>query len=68
MFGTLIIATLPELLRSASQHLDGVYGIVIILVVLFMPNGIYGTLRNAVSSVKIKAALKKAGTAEKGGE
>ena len=68
VFGTLIIATLPELLRSASQHLDGVYGIVIVLVVLFMPNGIYGTLRNAVSSVKIKAALKKAGTAEKGGE
>lgn len=60
LFGTLTIATLPELLRPFAEHLDGIYGIVIILTVIFMPNGIYGFARRMAQKAAAKAKAKKA--------
>ena len=60
--GTLVIGTLPELLRAFSGYLDGVYGVLIILVMLFMPEGIYGGIRSLAEKVMSK---KKAGAPSK---
>lgn len=54
VFGTLVITILPELLRGFADHLDGVYGVVIILVCLFMPNGIYGKLKEMFAKSRAK--------------
>lgn len=59
LVGTLVIGTLPELLRTFSNYLDGVYGVMIILVMLFMPNGIYGEIRVAIDKMKARLAVKK---------
>ncbi|NLJ64304.1 MAG: branched-chain amino acid ABC transporter permease [Christensenellaceae bacterium] len=48
IIGTLVIGTLPELLRPFAEYLDGIYGVVIILVVLFMPHGIYGGMKSLI--------------------
>ena len=64
VFGTLTITVLPELLRPFADHLDGVYGIILILVCIFMPNGIYGKIKE----LSAKAAAKKAAAAEKEAE
>lgn len=45
LFGAIFIAGLPELMRGASNHLDGVYGIALLLCVLYMPQGIFGMIR-----------------------
>lgn len=59
--GTLVIGTLPELLRVFSNYLDGIYGVMIILVMLFMPQGIYGGIKDlAEKAVEKRAALKTA--------
>jgi branched-chain amino acid transport system permease protein len=42
--GTLVIGTMPELLRPFAEHLNGMYGALIILVLRFMPDGIYGAI------------------------
>lgn len=63
VIGTLVIGTLPELLRAFSNYLDGVYGVMIILVMLFMPNGIYGWIKAAIDK---RAARKRAGMAKTG--
>ena len=62
--GTLVIGTLPELLRVFSNYLDGIYGILIILVMLFMPEGIYGGIKNLANKVTKKMAAKKAAVKE----
>ena len=62
--GTLVIWTLPELLRVFSNYLDGIYGILIILVMLFMPEGIYGGIKNLANKVTKKMAAKKAAVKE----
>lgn len=58
VLGTLTITTLPELLRPFSNHLDFVYGLVIILSVIFMPGGIYGFIRIAIENAARKRAQK----------
>ena len=59
VIGTLVIGTLPELLRPVSSHLNGVYGVLIILVMLFMPDGIYGAIRSGVDTLSQKISSKK---------
>jgi branched-chain amino acid transport system permease protein len=44
VLGTLVIGTMPELLRPFAEHLNGIYGVLIILVLRFMPDGIYGAV------------------------
>lgn len=66
VLGTLTIGTLPELLRPFAEHLNGIYGIIIILVMRFMPNGIYGAVKGLIDRVKRSKAVAKpaAGRAE----
>lgn len=56
--GTLVIGVLPELLRPFAERLNGIYGVLIITVVLFMPNGIYG----ALAQLRDRALSQKAKT------
>lgn len=64
--GTIVIGTLPELLRTFSTYLDGVYGVMIILVMLFMPQGIYGGIRDLAGIVTRK--FQKTGAASSAGK
>ena len=54
VLGTLVIGTLPELLRVFANYLDGIYGVMIIVVMLFMPQGIYGGLKDLVDKMIMK--------------
>jgi branched-chain amino acid transport system permease protein len=45
IIGTFLVGSLPELLRPFSNHLMGVYGVLIVLMMRFMPFGIYGAFR-----------------------
>lgn len=56
--GTLVIGTLPELLRAFSTYLDGIYGVMIILVMLFMPDGIYGGIKSLADKIMKKSGKK----------
>lgn len=56
--GTLVIATLPELLRSVANHLDGVYGVLIIGVILLMPKGLAGGLQAGAQKLQARFAKK----------
>lgn len=62
--GTLVIGTLPELLRVFANYLDGIYGIMIILVMLFMPDGIYGGIKSLAEKVMKKTQTVKTGQKE----
>jgi branched-chain amino acid transport system permease protein len=44
--GAIVISGLPELLRNARWAQEVAYGVLIILVIVFMPNGVVGLLRN----------------------
>ncbi len=46
LIGTVIVALLPELLRPAATHLNGVFGIIIIGIFLFMPTGVLGGIKS----------------------
>ena len=56
IIGTFVIGALPELLRPFASHLQGVYGALIIIIMVFMPGGIYGAFR------KFKARYAESGT------
>jgi branched-chain amino acid transport system permease protein len=45
IIGALIVSGLPEVLRNARWAQEVAYGALIILVIVFMPNGIVGVLR-----------------------
>lgn len=53
--GALFVASMPELMRGASNYLDGVYGIVLILCVMFMPRGIFGLIYDSLKRLFKKA-------------
>jgi len=57
VIGAVVMGYLPELLRAFGGHLEGIYGLVIILIFLFMPSGLYGGF-NALKT-KITSKLKK---------
>lgn len=51
ILGAVFIASLPELMRGYSAHLDGVYGIALVLCVLYMPDGLFGLIRKGIDSI-----------------
>jgi len=63
LIGAIIIALLPELLRPVATHLNGVFGVIIILIFLFMPTGVLGGIRNLRRYVSGKMAARSAETA-----
>ena len=67
IIGAVIMAILPELLRVFAIHLDGIYGILVIIVFLIIPTGFYGAfnmLRGWVMSMFKKPAAAAAGEGE----
>ncbi len=64
--GAVIMGFLPELLRAAGKHLEGIYGLMIILIFLFMPSGLYGGFRSLMAWFQKK--FKKTATAQSGKE
>ena len=54
IIGSVIMGYLPELLRDFGGHLDGIYGLTIIIIFLFMPTGLFGgfeIIRNKITRV-----------------
>ncbi|MCL1831195.1 MAG: branched-chain amino acid ABC transporter permease [Oscillospiraceae bacterium] len=49
--GAVVMGYLPELLRTFGGHLEGIYGLLIISVFLFIPTGLYGAFRNLAAWV-----------------
>lgn len=59
VFGAISLTILPELLRAYRDYDIVVYGIVLILVMMFMPNGILGILESAFNQMRLLWAAKK---------
>jgi len=54
IIGAVIMGYIPEALRVFSSHLQGVYGLMMIIMFLFMPSGFLGTffqIRNFVIKI-----------------
>lgn len=57
ILGAIIVTALPEIFRDFQQYLRLIYGIAIILLMVFMPSGIMGiggTVKNAVGKARQK--------------
>jgi branched-chain amino acid transport system permease protein len=45
VLGALLLVPLPEFLRDAKQYQQLIYGVLLIIFLLFMPDGLYGVLQ-----------------------
>ena len=52
ILGAISIGIIPELLRSYSNYVDGIYGVLIIVAMLFLPNGIAGGLKGLFEKIR----------------
>ena len=66
VIGAVIMGYIPELLRPFSAHLQGIYGLMIIFMFLFMPTGFYGAFRRA-RDIIIKLFVSRRKSAAAGG-
>ena len=69
ILGAIIVTALPEIFRSFQQYLRLIYGIAIILLMIFMPSGIMGiggTIKNVVAKARKRRAPQ--GELAKGGD
>ena len=62
LFGTFLVVALPELLRSLANYMNLIYGVTVILLMIFMPMGIGGLVNNL--SRKLAKARKARGDAK----
>ena len=46
LFGSILVNYLPEIARSAGTYLNMLYGALIILLMIFMPMGLAGLLKD----------------------
>ena len=54
VIGAVVMGYMPELLRGFGTHLETVYGLMIILIFLFVPTGLYGGFRTLLNWLKSK--------------
>ena len=59
MSGVLAVQLLNEGLRSAEKYQMFIYGILLLIVIVVMPGGISGVVRDTVKSIKEKKAAKE---------
>jgi branched-chain amino acid transport system permease protein len=52
VLGALLLVPLPEFLRDAKQYQQLLYGILLIIFLLFMPHGLYGVIRRLLAGRK----------------
>ncbi len=66
--GAALVTMLPEWLRFAQTYMNGLYGIMIALVILFLPKGIYGGIESLLNKYSASGSfsLKKKGGNENG--
>ncbi|MDO4345219.1 MAG: branched-chain amino acid ABC transporter permease [Eubacteriales bacterium] len=69
VIGACVLTVLPEFLRGAGTYIDGVYGIVALATILFMPTGIMGglvALRKVIAEKRFsgKSVYEKKGAAK----
>ena len=57
-FGTILVACLPELFRVLEQYMTLIYGIGVILMMIFMPTGLAGLWKKSISRLQ-QAIFKK---------
>lgn len=60
MVGVFSVQFLNEILRSAQKYQLLIYGVLMLLVIVAMPGGVYGVYKDIVANIKYKAAQKKA--------
>lgn len=56
--GTILITMLPEWLRFLQEYIRLVYGVGVILLMIFMPMGIWGAMSGQVKRIKKKLNIK----------
>lgn len=59
--GAVSLTILPELLRAYRDYDIVVYGIILILAMMFMPNGILGVLESAFQQIRLRWPIKERG-------
>lgn len=59
ILGSVVLTVVPEFFRFAAEYQTLLYGLVLILVLLFMPQGIYGLLKNIVATILFKIKAKE---------
>lgn len=60
MVGVFSVQFLNEILRSAQKYQLLIYGVLMLLVIVAMPGGVYGVYKDIVANIKHKSAQKKA--------
>ncbi len=60
--GALIVTFLPEVLRGMDKYLMFIYGIAVIVMMIFMPMGIGGAVADFLKNMRRKRKLKQSGT------
>lgn len=61
IIGALLVTILPETLRFLEEYLQLIYGITVILLMVFMPDGIVGIITHNIHLLKHKLKVKSAG-------
>lgn len=64
LIGALIVTFLPEVLRGLDKYLMFIYGIAIIIMMIFMPMGIGGLVSDYMKKLRRKKRYKVAGRGE----
>ncbi len=67
LFGTVSVNYLPELARFANSYLNLLYGCLIVLLMIFMPMGLAGILKEAVVRYRVQRNKQLPGDGGKGG-
>lgn len=60
MVGVFSVQFLNEILRSAQKYQLLIYGVLMLLVIVAMPGGVYGVYKDIVANIKYKRAQKNA--------
>ena len=66
LFGSVLVNYLPEIARSAGSYLNMIYGILIILLMIFMPMGLAGLIKDAITRMKAQKKKKAIPAAKEG--
>lgn len=59
LLGSMVVTLMPEIFRSLDAYLRLIYGVMIILLMIFMPTGIVGLVDSQVKRIRRKLKSKK---------
>jgi branched-chain amino acid transport system permease protein len=64
LIGTFLIRLLPEVMRSFAKYMMLVYGICVVLLMIFMPEGIVGIFKKLFTPRRLKKGVADGGSSE----